>query len=520
MQAEYGTKDEAAAVRSRPQIVLLILGAVLIWVYAAWFVLQKKAGFLDDAYIYLHLANNWLETGTARYFPVADSWALLATSPLRLLILIPATFVARLLADPRGAEAARLTFLLTGPLTALVFLPFLRRDFWLWWLGVLASGILAVCTESALQMEGLLLFWIVLILARYPWSRWDEKPGRLGILLGMLLLTRPEYGLPVILFALAWAVSTREQRKITFLASALVQVALGWVLLALFLRVYPIPTTLISKVLTGQLGLFGSSFGAMFLDRTGDFFLGGGRWPAPLMWAVPVLTLAALATGAPRHRWLSLLLLLIGLTFLKAGGNYLWYSENLFISLVALISGWLLGTGKPPRWRSSRTLATVWLVLVLAMVIGSNWGRAERSSRWSLRGDKSLAFGYFNIGRAYAGEGVFAFPGTEPSYLVMREIGIVSYFGGADVWLFDAGGLAQPGTLEGITDHPLAVLYPKVLLISASAEMKALNFKFGREFSQPPIWQAYAYRDEEQGPEKCAIYLHDQAICLKKVTTR
>ena len=72
----------------RKRALLLVFGVILIWAHAAWFVLQKKGGFLDDAYIYLHLANNVLETGSARFFPLAESWALLASSPLRLLILV------------------------------------------------------------------------------------------------------------------------------------------------------------------------------------------------------------------------------------------------------------------------------------------------------------------------------------------------------------------------------------------------------------------------------------------------
>ncbi len=102
----------------------------------------------------------------------------------------------------------------------------------------------------------------------------------------------------------------------------------------------------------------------------------------------------------------------------------------------------------------------------------------------------------------------------------MKEIGIASYFGGSAVWLFDAGGLAQPGTLKGVKKHPLARLYPGSLLVSASEELEAINSRFGRAYSWPPIWQAYAFRDEVTGPETCAIYLPEKVICLKPVQTR
>jgi hypothetical protein len=336
----------------------------------------------------------------------------------------------------------------------------------------------------------------------------------------MLFLTRPEYGLPALVFGTVWAFSNRDGRRIQLWAGGLLLLTLGWVVVALALRVYPIPTSYISKVVTGQLELFGPSFGSRLPSQVGAFFLGGNHFPPPLVWVVPVLTAAAVASGSLRHRLIGLQLLLVCLTFLKAGGNFLWYFENLFIGLVALIAGWLLSIGRQPALDSWRRVAAVWLVLVLGLIVTVNWDDAERLGNWSLRSDSSIAFGYRNIGQAYVGRGLFDFPGTAPSYLVMKEIGIVSYFGGSGVWLFDAGGLAQPGTLKGVRENPLSRLYPGSLLVTASEELEAINSRFGREYSWPPIWQAYAFRDEITGPEICAIYLPDKVICLKPVTTR
>ncbi len=64
---------------------------------------------------------------------------------------------------------------------------------------------------------------------------------------------------------------------------------------------------------------------------------------------------------------------------------------------------------------------------------------------------------------------------------MMKEIGIASFFGGSAVWLFDAGGLAQPGTLKGVKKHPLARLYPGSLLVSASEELEAVRPRTGCE---------------------------------------
>ncbi len=252
-------------------------------------------------------------------------------------------------------------------------------------------------------------------------------------------------------------------------------------------RVYPIPTTYISKVITGQIELFGPSFGSRLPSKVGEYFLGGDHFPLPLVWVVPVLTAVAVALGALRHRLIGLLLLLVCLVLLKAGGNYLWYYENVFIGLVALIIGWLVSIGRLPALNPGRRLAAVWLVFVLALFTTVNWDQMERTGSWSLRSESSIGFAYRNIGQAYVGRGLFDFPGTDPSYLVMMEVGIVSYFGGPNVWLFDRGGLAQPGTLKGLKEHPLARLYPGSLLVTASEELKRINSRFERDYSWPPI---------------------------------
>lgn len=155
MTARTKWMDSLAGPRNRA--LLLTIGVILTWAHAAWFVLQKKGGFLDDAYIYFHLANNVLETGTARFYPLAESLALLASSPLRQL-----------------------------------------------------------------------LFWLLLILARFPGSTWQEKPGQLGVLLGLLFLTRPEYGLPALVFGAVWALRTWDDRQILSGARGLLAVATGW----------------------------------------------------------------------------------------------------------------------------------------------------------------------------------------------------------------------------------------------------------------------------------------------------
>src|SRR5262245_22718037 len=80
---------------SHRRVLLLSLSSLLLCGLCFWFQMFRKTSFLDDAFIYLHIANNVLETGTARFFPIAESPVLLASSPLRLLILVPAALASR-----------------------------------------------------------------------------------------------------------------------------------------------------------------------------------------------------------------------------------------------------------------------------------------------------------------------------------------------------------------------------------------------------------------------------------------
>lgn len=496
-------------------MLLLVLGNLMIWGYVGWFILARKSGFLDDAYIYLQMASNILERGTARFFPLNESWALLASSPLRLLTMLPGAFLARLMAEPRSVEAARLTFLLSGPVTGLVFLPFFRRKTAYWGVGMLAAGALAVCTESALQMEGLLVFWILLVLGGLPEERLSGSPRLVGVLAGLLLLARPEFGLPALAGGFGWAVMKARGRERAWFAGA-AWVGLGWIIIAVALRVYPVPTTYLAKVVTGRTEMFGPTFGAMFIPRLGTYFLGREDWPGYVAWIIPLAMMGAIATGSTRLRLLCLLPVAAAVLDRNAGGNYPWYFENLMAGTGALAICRLAEGGTAPGRKFLEGGARVVLVGIIGLMVAVNWGEPDRASGWSLRGAPSTGYGYRNIGQAYGRAALFALPRTPPSYLVMVEIGMVSYFAGPDVWLCDRGGLAQPGTLAGVKEHPLARLYPQGLLVSAGEELARINTRFGREGDWPPIWKAWAWNDDATGPGHCDIYLPELEVCLQR----
>ena len=89
------------------------------------FYLFKKVAYFDDSFIYLHMAANIVEQGTARYFPITESRLLLSSSPLRLLTLVPGFFLLDVFDSPlRTIEAAKFAFLCSGFVAFLFFMPF------------------------------------------------------------------------------------------------------------------------------------------------------------------------------------------------------------------------------------------------------------------------------------------------------------------------------------------------------------------------------------------------------------
>ena len=131
----------------------------------------------DDAFIYLHMAANIVEAGTARYFPITGSSMLLSSSPLRLLTLVPGLLALELAQVPlRTIEAARFAFLSSGLVSFLVFLPFWRNRLKAYmWVGVVLF-LLGMSLDAVFLMEGGVLFLSLLSLA----SCWPSDPATIS----------------------------------------------------------------------------------------------------------------------------------------------------------------------------------------------------------------------------------------------------------------------------------------------------------------------------------------------------
>ncbi|MFH1754898.1 MAG: hypothetical protein ABIA59_04270 [Candidatus Latescibacterota bacterium] len=489
-----------------------------IWIWCVVFQLYSKTSFLDDAFIYIHIANNILETGSAQYFPISNNPSLLASSPLRLSILIPSAFIARLLSDPaRSIDAFRLTLVVYGLIACAAFLPFYRKKMALWFTGFAFSGLICLSTETGLQMEGLLLFWIVftLLISFSPKNTDPRFFRKLGILVALLILARPEYGL--VAFALSFAYTAWLRKRACLVAYGIPVLALGagWVLIALLLGVYPVPTTYVTKLMTAKLKLFtDGSFMNVFQKRVEDHFFFHHDLSTlliPFLWWI---LLSVTMTISPLYFAASLFTIMSFLIVQREAGNYIWYHENLYIVALTICFGaTLLRRPKPlPWWHIPRSA----IILVPLFLFFANNIMQNRSMFWNFTEDKSRGVSYKAIGESYQDQGRFMFDDIGPCYLVMDEIGIVSYFGGSNVWLLDGSGLAQAGVLKGTSDLFLSSFFPASIFHTANQELMAILNRFGSPSSSVRLFQA----EGNPGPrdiKDCNMYDPDSGVCLREI---
>jgi hypothetical protein len=506
--------------RGKTQIIIWAALAIIVWGWCFWFHISAKTSLLDDCFIYLHIANNILEKGSAQYFPVTDNPAFLASSPLRVLLLVPSAAAAKLLLEPdRSIETVRITLLLSGLITSLIFLLFYRRNLTRWLTGCVFAALICLCTESGLQMEGLFLFWTLFTFIHI--CSWKPKSRSyfvsIGILVGLLGLSRPEYGVVGFLFLLVYVA---RFRSLTYLFAYLLPIMTGallWIIIAFLWGVYPIPTTYVAKVITAEKALFtDGSFMDVFFMRIASYFV---KAPSAIVLAYIGLMAVVVATRGVLYRCLLVFIALSFLIVMREAGNYIWYHENLYIIVVTVCFCVLLDTWKfVIKWKFGRRNVILPIVLMVPILLFfKNTGR-DHVMTWNFRADKSRGLAYEAIGKSYVGEGLYKFSGMPPCYLQMHEIGISSYFAGSDGWLLDAWGLVQPGLLKKEKDHVLFRFYPDSVLRLPSEEYQLIKRKFGHQQGEYSGFTAFG-DPSPQHIHQCGRYLSETGICLVAIPT-
>lgn len=468
-----------------------------------------RTSFFDDTFIYLHVAQNAIELGTWQYFPLTERSAMVASSPLRAIVLTVATALCwPFTAGERSLSAAAMILPLSAVLSALAFLPFWWRDRARYLVLLAPYALLCMAFESMSEFEGGLLYWWIATVMRDYAERNRSVAASFAVVLGPLV--RPDLGM-LGLVALLLALWHRGEKLRTFLRAwfvAAAVVAVVWSLLALVFGVWPIPTTYWTKAAVPK--LFDTSFMvSFFFERSGQVALGSAPWSSRslasglgLLWsalAIIMLARARAYTGAG-----AIVLLLIVLLYLaRTPANFWWYYQNALISFAAVSVAFMM------LYREARGTALLLLFTLIAVsIVAKTW--RDPLLPWNFA-QPSRAQGYQAMAKTFAADGTIELPGLGRGYLVNPEIGITSYFGGRNAFIGDSAGLAQaiPQSLRS----KLRYVYPKSLQTTYDADVARLS-------RGKPATLFEAWATESRDPNlmtQCKHVLLERTVCVSNV---
>ncbi len=502
--------------RALPWLVLLAASVFCVHYY-----LDLKKGFFDDVYIYLAVARNAIDYGTWQYYPhITDRGALLASSPLRIVVLTAAAGISELIGHGgRTLFDAKITLMLSGLLTWLAFLPFWRRRLSAFaWLGA-ALTLLATCMDTIFEFEGgLLLMWVatLALLAR-------EQPANLrslGWLLPIGPLIRPDLTLPILVLCLVH-LALRRGRLLPQIKAALVPVAVfatAWIVLCTLMDVWPVPVTYWGKsaipFLFEKMTLLAAlpeRLGVSMLMRTQLSPAGN----AVAGWACILGALGALALNRPRIGWpaITAMVLAYVLIFYRMPANFWWYYQNILSLMVGMFLGRAFGA---PQQEPQRLLAGG---LGLLLVVALCYGRLPNDGPGQWRtAEQSRAQGYLSVALARTDRGTFELPGVGEFILRNPEIGMMSYYAQSPIFQWDSAGLAQP------LDHPLVSnsrmrhFYPGPLHRPAQDDAQVIVDRAGHPIPVLDVW-AMEDRKYDEARKVCRWVLPKQALCINQYRT-
>jgi hypothetical protein len=367
---------------------------------------------------------------------------------------VPAFFVLDTFDVPlRTIEAARFAFLCSGLIALLCFFPFWTNRPKAYLLIGAAFFLLSISLDTILLMEGGVLFLSLLTLAKLLHERTQNYFG-LGIALLLVGLSRPEIGLVAIVVTTLIYLS--EPKALTGMILGLLTGFLVYSALMLALGVYPIPSTIWSKRITGKLKLFTDKNLIDILPISIAHIMGmNSSWVGWLLIGLPAAFSLALSRGAvPVIAAISLLLVIA----ISMPGNFVWYSQNFLIALLVIM---LAVTIELHRARAMSLAIPLGLVFLLSfsLAVVTNFGK-NKIYPWNENSPGYLA--YQEVGEGFVGDGKYVVKRytNEPVGIRMCEIGIVSFFSGPNSWIYDVCGLVQVGNLEGASKSWLKYLYP------------------------------------------------------------
>ncbi|MGL4230334.1 MAG: hypothetical protein ACRCWJ_03125, partial [Casimicrobium sp.] len=378
---------------------------------------------------------------------------------------------------------------------------------------LLPYALLAMALDAVVEFEAGLIYWWIATVIRDFVDRKGERSAAFAVALGPFV--RPDIAL-VGLLTLVLAHQSRGDKLWPLFRKWIVAgvfLALGWSLICFAFGVWPIPTTYWTK--TALPKLFDTSFMVtFFVERMGDVALGVAPWKSRsfatalgLLWCSLIVVIAARSAALAQWRIVALLLFVI-LLMSRTPANFWWYYQNALVAFVA-VAVVLLATQSA---NNARAACIVLSLSAIAIVLPSRTLR-EPDIMWHF--DKpSRVQGYLAMARTFAPDGTIELPGLGRGYLHNPEIGVTSYFGGRNAWIWDGGGLAQaqPDAMKS----RLRYFYPKRLRELPQADAARL----AGVRNDLPLFIAWATESRDPAYDvhgKCKHMLHDRAICVSDV---
>lgn len=506
--------DIAPLRKHRAPIPFAALGLIFSFGLFAWYYLNLRYGFYDDVFIYLHTARNGADYATWQYFPLADRPALLASSPLKLVLLTAAAKTAGFLGyGERTLGNAKLSLVLYAPLGWAMWYPFWRyRKTRFLWLGttyfVYSLGLDAVVDFEA----GLLFTWVATLTALIVESR--QPVGALAWVVPLGLFIRPD--LAVLVVAVTTVVYKGSLLRQLFVASltrgALILVC--WVTLSFMMRVWPLPVTYWVKAAV-PLAFEKQYMIEVLFERIG-LQTASRILPSPAfatLLGVLILSGFGIATVRNGRTRLAALVALVvgGLLFSQMPANYWWYYQNLVMILLGVTVGILASSrwlGMLPdaqaRWAAAFTVA------VSATILAGR-GFTDGPTNWRMDAP-SFAQGYVYLASKAVGDGTYALPDIGAVFIKSPEIGMISFFSGPAAYIWDAAGLAQPLDADSMLRSPLRYLYPGSLREPAWQEASRLAARSGQPLRVLEVW-AMPHRNFDDARRVCRYVIEEGRIC-------
>lgn len=471
--------------------------------------LSKDLIFFDDSFIYLHIAANIIEKGTASYFPITASPLLLASSPLKLISFLPILFGLNLFdISLRSMEIARFAFLSTGLVTFILFLPFWRNEIRAYLLLTLVYWILSTALGSLLEMEAGVLFYSSFTFCKFLLER-SQKYKSIGVLLFLVLVSRPEIGL--IAFFATIVIYRNQINVLRNIFFAYLFLGLIYCLATLLLKVYPIPSTIWTKQTVAALKMFSSHSLLQDLAPNLSRLLGidPTAWQAYAFGWVFLCLPLVFSFFIKSTRWLIFLSLGVFIFFASVmPANFDWYYENAFIFLILLGAVVIFELLRVQQTRLACAYTLI-LFLTCTTVVLNNFG-VNRPYQWSLSEEMGRFKAYALLAKHSGPEGSFTLPefSNEAFRARMWQIGVVAYLAGGSAWIYDRGGLAQVGNIPQSFDSSARYLFPKEFFKNGEAEIKST---FKTNIKNFDVW---GFNDGEvlPGGVKCDFIFEN--ICI------